>query len=70
MILMACKSCASENQRRINAELALTPPTLQAMLRNVPVYLVQKADVCFECGFLELKVPKRKLAMLKRSKAA
>ncbi len=61
---MVCKSCGSENQSAFGAETSLVR-TGRDFLNFDPVYSVQEATICLECGFLELVIPKPALAVLK-----
>ena len=64
---MVCKGCVSGHVVRLNAEFALTPEKLRAVMQNAPLYLVGKAVVCLDCGRVEIKAPKYKLATLRRN---
>jgi hypothetical protein len=64
---MVCKSCASKNQVRLNAELVLTSAKLKSALQDTPLYLISKPVVCFDCGFTEFRVPKPKLKLFKEN---
>ena len=64
---MVCKGCVSGRVVRLNAEFALTPEKLRAVMQNAPLYLAGKAVVCLDCGRIEIKAPKSKLAPLKGS---
>jgi hypothetical protein len=65
---MVCKGCVSGHVVRLNAEFALTPETLRAVMQNAPLYLAGKAVVCLDCGRVEIKAPKSTLAALKRGR--
>jgi hypothetical protein len=65
--LMLCKLCRSKNQVRLNAELVLTSEKLKSALQDTTLYLIAKPVVCFNCGFVQLKVPKPKLRLLKEN---
>jgi hypothetical protein len=65
---MPCKLCASKNQVRLNAELALTSAKLKSALQDPPLYLIAKPVVCLDCGFVQLRVPRPKLKVLKEDK--
>jgi len=65
---MPCKSCASKNQVRLNAELVLTSPKLKSALKDTPLYLIARPVVCFDCGFFQLRIPRSELKLLKQSR--
>ena len=61
---MACKSCASENQREFPAEFTISFATLQSALETSPVYLARSLCVCLDCGFTEVVIPETELRLL------
>jgi len=61
---MACKSCASENQRDFPAEFTVSFPTLHSTLSASPVYVARSLCVCLDCGFAEVVIPKTELRLL------
>jgi len=61
---MACKSCASENQRDFAAEFTVSFPSLQSTSSTSPVYVAQSLCVCLDCGFAEVVIPKTELHLL------
>jgi hypothetical protein len=60
---MACKRCASENQSRLNGEVAIHFPGLKGLDKPI-VWTFPKLAVCLECGFTEFIVPERELSVL------
>jgi hypothetical protein len=64
---MLCKLCGSKNQVRLNAELVLTSEMLKSAVQDTTLYLIAKPVVCFDCGLVQLKVPKPKLRLLKEN---
>jgi len=66
---MQCKACQSENTRRFDGELTMSPANLEG-LKVPPVYISEKIWVCLDCGFAELIVPRSELQSLKKAKAA
>ncbi len=62
--IVVCRSCGSENRSTFGAEISLVR-TGRNILGSNPVYILEKAMVCLECGFLELTIPKPALEALK-----
>lgn len=67
---MACLLCRSERQSVFNAELALSYPGLKGMMKNPPIYMVSKTNICLDCGFVDLRVPHGQLELLREGEAA
>jgi len=63
---MACKTCGSEKQQHFSGELSVTSLAIE-ILKQAPVYVVQKILVCLDCGYTELIVPTAELAQLRKS---
>jgi hypothetical protein len=59
---MACKSCASKNQKEFPAEFTVSFATLQSTLKTSPVYLAR--SLCLDCGFSEVVIPETELRLL------
>lgn len=64
---MVCKECVSGHLVRLNAEFAFTHEKLKAVMQDAPLYLAGKAVVCLDCGRVEIKAPKHKLAILREN---
>ena len=62
---MACKSCASENQQYFSGELSVAFLPIEK-LKQAPVYVVQRIQVCLDCGHTELTVPPAELDQLRK----
>jgi hypothetical protein len=62
---MACLSCGSECQSVFNAELALSFSGLEGVTLNPPVYMVVRAPVCLDCGYVDLRIPDGELKQLR-----
>jgi hypothetical protein len=62
---MACLSCGSECQSVFNAELALSFSGLEGVTLNPPVYMVLRAPVCLDCGYMDLRIPDGELKQLR-----
>ncbi len=63
---MACRLCQSKNVTRFAGELNANSPHL-SNVRSSPVYVCQEVLVCLDCGFAELLVPPKELALLRKS---
>ena len=61
---MACKQCASGNQRVFNAEIAIHFPGLEGLNKAI-VWVFTKPVVCLHCGFAESSVPDRSCKSLR-----
>jgi len=65
---MACKSCASNNEREFAAEMNLHIPG--AMGKDKPaVLLFPTIVVCLNCGSTEFDIPETELRLLKEEVA-
>jgi hypothetical protein len=67
--LMACKSCNSENQRRLSSEIIVHFSGLKN-LDKPPVFVFPRLLVCLECGFTEFGLPEGELSLLGEGAAA
>ena len=65
---MACKHCASNNERSFSGEVAIHFPKLKDLDKPI-VWAFPKLAVCLECGFTEFTVPERELSVLVRGTA-
>lgn len=63
ILSMACKICASENQKTFKGEVALHFPGLAGLDRPI-VWVFPKVIVCLQCGFADFTVPERELSVL------
>ena len=64
---MACKSCHSDNQRELPAEINIHFPGLEDLARrNVLVF--PSILICLKCGFAEFRLPDAELAQLRNEK--
>jgi hypothetical protein len=61
---MACKKCASGNERSFKSEMSLAFRELENV-DQAPLYVSQDISVCLDCGHIELTLPSAKLAQLK-----
>jgi hypothetical protein len=60
---MSCKSCESQKQRNLNAEIGIRFPGLDGL--NKPVVLVfPQLLVCLGCGFTKFAIPETELRQL------
>ena len=64
---MPCRNCGSENVQKLSAELTASLPYPKDA-KVSPVYICQEALICMACGFLEMRVPKEKLELLRKKK--
>jgi len=64
---MACKRCASENQKVFNGEVAIHFVGLENLDKPI-VWAFPKLVVCMHCGFAEFTVPERELKVLVQGK--
>jgi hypothetical protein len=63
---MACKKCASANDRSFKAELTVAFGEIESLNRS-PVYMSQDILICLDCGHTELTFPAKALAQLQRT---
>jgi hypothetical protein len=63
VMLMTCKSCSSENQRRFDSEVLVHFSGMKN-LNTPPVFVFPKLLVCLDCGFAEFAVPQSQLCLL------
>jgi len=63
---MACKKCASANERSFKAELTAAFKEIESLNRS-PVYMSQDILICLDCGHTELTFPPKALEQLQRS---
>ena len=68
-VVMACKSCGSDNQSKFGAEINIHFPG-RAGLDMPPVLVFPKLLVCLDCGFTEFTVPETEFHRLARDAAA
>jgi hypothetical protein len=61
---MACKSCASENQRDFPAEFTVSFPTLQSTLSTSRYMWLKVYVSVLDCGFAEVVIPETELRLL------
>ena len=60
---MGCKSCSSENQRKLSSEMILHFSGLKG-LDQPPIFATPEVVVCIDCGFTELVLPETALCQL------
>jgi len=65
---MACKSCQSENLRRLFGELAIHFPGLGGLHKPI-VWVFPKLLVCLDCGLTEFTIPESDLSRLVKEDA-
>jgi hypothetical protein len=65
---MACKSCQSENQRRLFGELAIHFPGLHGLHKPI-VWVFPKLVICLDCGVTEFTIPDPELRRLVKADA-
>ena len=63
---MSCKSCQSQNQRNLTAEIAIHFPGLKGLDKPI-VCVFPKLRVCLDCGFTEFSIPEAELRRLAES---
>jgi hypothetical protein len=63
---MACKKCASTNDRSFKAELTAAFKEIEN-LNQAPVYMSQDILICLDCGHAELTFPAKALELLQRA---
>jgi len=61
---MSCKSCLSNHQSNLSAELAIHFPGLRGLDKPI-VWESPKLLVCLDCGFTEFVVPDAELRVLR-----
>jgi hypothetical protein len=66
---MTCKSCASINQRKFNAEMAIHFPGSKNAGKPV-VWVFPEVVVCLDCGTAEFVVPEAELRSLTQEDVA
>jgi len=66
---MACKGCASENQKLFPGELTLAFPST-TVLKLSTVYVSPEILVCLDCGYTGLVIPGLELKQLRKGVAA
>jgi hypothetical protein len=65
---MACKSCQSQNQRDLKAEIGIHFPGRKGL--GKPLVLVSpQLLVCLDCGFTEFAIPETEIRRLAESDA-
>ena len=65
---MVCKSCQSQNQRNLDAEIGIHFPGRKG-LDKPPVFVFPKLLVCLDCGFTEFAIPETELRWLAKDKS-
>jgi hypothetical protein len=65
---MSCKSCLSEHQSNLSAEVAIHFPGLKGLKKPI-VWVFPKLLVCLNCGFTEFSVPDRELGVIVKGTA-
>jgi hypothetical protein len=63
---MACKKCASANERSFKAEVTAAFREIES-LNQSPVYMSQDILICLDCGHTELTFPAKALEQLQRT---
>jgi hypothetical protein len=63
---MSCKSCASVNQKKFSAEMAIHFPELKDIEKPF-VWVFPDVIVCLDCGMAEFSVPKAELPQLEQA---
>lgn len=63
---MACKNCASTNERSFKAQLTAAFKEIEN-LNQSPVYTSQDILICLDCGHAELSFPAKALELLQRT---
>lgn len=66
---MPCKSCASVNQSKFTAEMAIHFRGLKNIDKPI-VWVFPEIVICLNCGTAEFAVPEAKLRQLARGDAA
>ncbi len=64
-----CESCASVNQKKFSAEMAIHFPELKNIDKPV-VWVFPEVVVCLDCGAAEFAVPEAELRQLAKGGAA
>jgi hypothetical protein len=65
---MPCRSCQSENQRKLDAEVYIHFPGLTG-LDQPSVWVFPELLVCLNCGFMESSIPEAELRLLAKNTA-
>jgi hypothetical protein len=65
---MSCKSCQSEQQSNLAADVAIHFPGLKGLDKPI-VWVYPELLVCMNCGFTEFAVPETELRRLGESAA-
>ena len=66
---MACRSCRSENQTELGAEINIHFPGRRG-LDKPTVMVYPKVVVCLDCGFTQFMLPETELRTLGKGVAA
>jgi hypothetical protein len=66
---MSCKSCGSDKQTQLGAEMNIHFPGLKG-LEKPAVWAFPKLTVCLNCGYTEFTLPESELRDLAKGAAA
>jgi hypothetical protein len=66
---MLCRSCASENQTELGAEINIHFPGRKG-LDKPAVMVFPKVVVCLDCGFTQFMLPRTELRAVQEGAAA
>jgi len=66
---MSCRSCGSENQKQVGAEVMIHFPGLRNLDKS-GVLINPELTVCSDCGFSEFTVAETELHVLKEGAAS
>jgi hypothetical protein len=66
---VTCKACASDQQSKFTAEIAIHSPGLKNLDKPV-VWVFPELIVCLRCGNTEFAIPEDQLCLLMKGEAA
>jgi hypothetical protein len=66
---MACRSCGSENQTELGAEINIHIPGRKGLDRPA-VLVFPKLVVCLDCGYAAFTIPETELRLLEEGAVA
>jgi hypothetical protein len=66
---MTCRSCSSDNQTKVDAEINIHFPGLKG-LNQRSVLVFPKLVICLDCGFTEYSMPETELQRLRDDRTA